>query len=259
MRTVNLAFEEYGCSTNQPLIILHGFFASSRNWRKIATKLANTYHLYIVDLRNHGLSPHNPKMDYPAMSADLAAFMQQHKLQTANIMGHSMGGKVAMWFALNFPEKLKNLIVVDISPVSYQHDFNTIIQALKNLPLKYISNRKQADDFLSLSIPKLSYRQFLLQNLQFINGQFYWRIDLQIFYETADKIVAFPATELIPPYTAKVLFIMGEHSDYLDKATISTIFPSAEITILKDTNHWLHVEKPAEFCAQVDNFLQKND
>ena len=115
MTAIKLAFETYGDSANQPLIILHGFFASSRNWRQIAKKLADYYHIYVLDLRNHGLSPHCPEMDYPVMAGDLTLFMDEQGLQTANVMGHSMGGKVAMWFALKNPQRIQKLIVADIA------------------------------------------------------------------------------------------------------------------------------------------------
>jgi len=257
MSIVKLAFEEYGEASSQPLILLHGFFASSRNWRFIAKKLAEHYHIYVVDMRNHGLSPHVAAMDYPSMADDLKIFMNEHNISTANILGHSMGGKIAMWFALHNPERVQNLIVADISPVSYQHSFDHTIQALIDLPLDQISNRKQADDFLSSAIPELSYRQFLLQNLQLKEGKYSWRINLQVFYQTANNIIAFPETALTFPNNGNVLFIMGGNSTYLNAKAIDDYFPNAEISILEGANHWLHVEKPDAFCTHVINFLNK--
>jgi len=255
MMAVKLAFEEFGDTANKPLIILHGFFASSRNWRQIAKKLAGQCHVYVVDMRNHGLSPHVPEMDYPAMAEDLAVFMDELNLQTADLLGHSMGGKAAMWFALTQPERVDHLIVADISPVSYQHSFDNTINALKQLPLDQISNRKQADDLLSASIAELSYRQFLLQNLQLNDGEYSWRINLDYFYQTADNIIAFPSAEQIEPYKGKVLFIMGGNSTYTDKEAIETSFPTAEISTIKGANHWLHIDKPIEFVNSIINFL----
>jgi len=255
MKEVKLAFEEYGDNANKPLILLHGFFASSRNWRQIAKKLAEHYHVYVLDLRNHGLSSHVEEMDYPLMAEDLRAFMDSQNLQMANILGHSMGGKVAMWFALNFPERVNSLLVADISPVSYQHSFDETINALKQLPLDQIVNRKQADDFLLPSIPELSYRQFLLQNLQLKEGQYSWRIDLDVFYRTADNIIAFPSVEGIKPFKGKTLFIMGGNSTYTDKTSINISFPDAEISTIKDANHWLHIDKPIDFLDEVIKFL----
>ena len=257
MTAIKLAFETYGDSTNPPLIILHGFFASSRNWRQIAKKLADYFHIYVLDLRNHGLSPHCPEMDYPVMAADLSWFMDEQGLQAANVMGHSMGGKVAMWFALNYPQRIQKLIVADISPVSYQHSFDNTIQALKSLPLDKIANRKQADEYLSAYIAELSYRQFLLQNLHLKDGHYCWRVDLDIFQQTADNITAFPSIELISPCVDEVLFIMGGNSTFMNVQAIDSYFPHAEIAILEQANHWLHVDKPEEFCKKVVEFLQK--
>ena len=252
---MKLAFEEFGDCSHQSLIILHGFFASSRNWRQIAKKLSDTCHVYVLDLRNHGLSPHSPEMDYPVMANDLKCFMDEQGLEKASILGHSMGGKVAMWFALTYPERVDQLIVADISPVSYQHSFNDTINALKQLPLKQISNRKQADNLLSEAIPELSYRQFLLQNLQLNDGQYSWRVNLDFFYQAADNIIAFPSLEFTLPYRGRVLFIMGGNSNYTDKAAIEVSFPDAEITTIKDAGHWLHIDRPTEFLNNIVDFL----
>jgi pimeloyl-ACP methyl ester carboxylesterase len=257
MTAIKLAFETFGDRANQPLIVLHGFFASSRNWRQIAKKLADYYHIYVIDLRNHGLSPHSPEMDYPVMAADINLFMDEQELQTASIMGHSMGGKVAMWFALNNPQRIQKLIVADISPVGYQHSFDKTIHALKSLPLDKISNRKQADAYLATDIAELSYRQFLLQNLHLKDGHYCWRVDLDIFMQTADNIIAFPSIELISPFVDEVLFIMGENSTYMNAHAIDAYFPNAEIAVLEGANHWLHVDKPEEFCVTVLEFLKK--
>lgn len=254
---MKLVFEAFGDKQNQPLIILHGFFASSRNWRQMAKKLADNYYVYVLDLRNHGLSPHSPDMDYPIMVDDLTQFMTEQGLQSASILGHSMGGKLAMWFALNHPEKIEHLIVADISPVSYQHNFNHTIGALKQLPLDKIINRKQADEFLADNIKELSYRQFLLQNLQLKEGQYGWRVDLDVFLQTADNIIAFPDLATVKAFSDEALFIMGGNSTYKDEAAIFSAFPKANIVELEGANHWLHVDKPAQFYHCVLAFLDK--
>ncbi len=254
---IKLAFEEYGDKSSEPLLLIHGFFASSRNWRQIAKRLADDFHVYVLDMRNHGLSPHHPEMNYPIMADDLKAFMDQQGLKSANILGHSMGGKVAMWFALNNPERTKNLIVADISPVNYHHSFDHTIQALKDLPLEKVSNRKQADDYLSSQIEEQSYRLFLLQNLQLIDGKYSWRVDLDIFYQTADNIVGFPALGSLKPHEKEVLFIMGGNSHYTNRDAIALYFPKAKISILEGANHWLHVEDPDGFVSNVIEFLKK--
>ena len=255
MKSIKLYFEEYGDKNSEPLIILHGFFASSRNWRQIAKKLAEHCHVFVLDLRNHGSSPHDPEMDYPSMAGDLIAFMDEHGLERASILGHSMGGKVAMWLALTSPERVNKLIIADISPVSYEHSFDHTMQALKDIPLSQISNRKQADEFLSAAIPELSYRMFLLQNLQLIDGKYNWRVDLDIFQKTAHHIIAFPQVTN-SPYLDNALFIMGENPLYTNKEAIYRYFPQAEITVLEGANHWLHVDQPEAFLTNVIRFMQ---
>ncbi|MDD5578923.1 MAG: alpha/beta fold hydrolase [Methylobacter sp.] len=256
MAAVDLAFEEFGSADNLPLIILHGFFASSRNWRSIAEKLSAKFHVYVLDMRNHGESPHNPCMDYPAMAADLLLFLNNHRLNSVSLLGHSMGGKVAMWFALNNPGYVNKLIVVDIAPVNYKHRFDDLIQALKALPLNEISNRKQAEILLASVIPELSYRQFLLQNLILKNGGYCWRIDLDIFQRMAPNIIAFPDTGHLAPFTRKTLFIAGENSNYLKPYNITKLFPTAILSIVASAGHWLHVQQPGVFLALVEKFLQ---
>ena len=255
METVDLAFEELGSPSDAPLIILHGFFASSRNWRQVAEKLAAKFHVYVLDMRNHGASPHHQVMDYPAMSEDLLLFMENRGLTTASLLGHSMGGKVAMWFALNHPDRIDKLIVADIAPVSYTHSFNNLIQALKALPLHEISNRKQAELLLASAIPELGYRQFLLQNLILKDGAYCWRIDLDIFYQMAPNIIAFPGVEQIAPFTGKTLFLAGEDSGYVKADDVSTLFPDATLNIIANAGHWLHVQQPSVFIEQVEQFL----
>ncbi|MDO9104545.1 MAG: alpha/beta fold hydrolase [Methylovulum sp.] len=255
MAVISLAFEDFGDRTLPPLLILHGFFASSRNWRQVAERLADHHHVYVPDLRNHGASPHHPLMDYPAMAADLLLFLDQQDLATASLLGHSMGGKLAMWFALNHPDRINKLIIADIAPVTYQHSFDPLIAALKTLPLTTISNRKQADNHLAAAIPDLSYRQFLLQNLILKNGAYSWRIDLDIFRQTAPNIVAFPDTKHLMPFDKASLFVSGADSSYVNAADLHELFPDATLRSIAEAGHWLHVQQPTAFVAQVENFL----
>ena len=256
MKTVQLAFEEFGNPDNAPLIILHGFFASSRNWRQIAEKLSSRFHVYVPDMRNHGASPHDPSMDYPAMAADLLDFIESRRMSSVNLLGHSMGGKIAMWLALNHPGIINKLIVVDIAPVNYIHSFDRLINALKALPLAEIVNRKQAEMLLSSAIPEAGYRQFLLQNLVLDNGKYHWRVDLDIFFNTSANIAAFPDADHLTPYLKDTLFVAGEQSAYVKQADVCTLFPQATVTAIADAGHWLHVQQPAVFIALVEKFLQ---
>ncbi len=255
MDTVELAFEEFGDPENSPLIILHGFFASARNWRQVAQRLAGRFHVYVPDLRNHGTSPQHRMMDYPAMTADVLQFMDQRDLARVHLLGHSMGGKIAMWFALTAPGRVNKLIVADIAPVRYQHNFDNTILALKALPLTEINNRKEAEALLAKAIPELSYRQFLLQNLILKDSKYCWRVDLDIFHDMAFHIAAFPDADHLAPYTGKSLFIAGGDSDYVKPESIDSLFPTAAICTINDAGHWLHVQQPDIFNTRVENFL----
>lgn len=254
MEAVDMHFEEFGSPDNNPIIILHGFFASSRNWRQVAEKLSAKFHVYVPDMRNHGASLHNPVMDYPVMAADLLRFIESRGLKTASLLGHSMGGKVAMWFALNHPGIVDHLIVADTAPVSYTHSFDNTIEALKALPLVEINNRKQAEELLASAIPELSYRQFLLQNLILRNGGYCWRIDLDIFYQMAPNIIAFPNTGHLAPFKGETLFIAGEDSNYVKPADVGLLFPEAAIITLANAGHWLHIQQPDVFTELVEKF-----
>jgi len=206
-------------------------------------------------MRNHGVSPHHVLMDYPAMSSDLLLFMDVHKFNTVSLLGHSMGGKVAMWFALNYPERLDKLIVVDIAPISYTHCFNNFIQALKELPLDQINNRKEAELWLVEHIPEQSYRQFLLQNLILKGGSYSWRINLDTFYRMAPNIIAFPSVESVAPYAGSALFLGGENSGYIKLEDINVLFPNALFNIIANAGHWLHVQQPIVFIEEVESYL----
>lgn len=257
METVALGYEELGSQNPDPLLILHGFFASSRNWRRIAQQLSSEFHVYALDMRNHGDSPHHVLMDYPAMAADVLRFMDAHALTTAHIMGHSMGGKIAMWLALNHPDRMNKLIVVDIAPKSYTHSFDKTIQALMDLPLEKIHNRKQAETLLAKDIPELDYRQFLLQNLILKAGRYDWRIDLDIFLRMAPNIVAFPEHQQVTPHHGSTLFIAGADSTYLALEDTLQLFPNATFKTIAKTGHWLHAQQPEVFTEVVENFLQR--
>lgn len=254
MESLTLQFEEFGQINKPPLIILHGFFASSRNWRHIAQKLAADFHVYVPDCRNHGASPHHAVMDYAVMAADIVLFIKQRGLNKVNLLGHSMGGKTAMWFALNHADKLDTLIIVDIAPINYAHSFANLLSLLQTLPLDDINNRKQADDYLAPLIPELSYRQFLLQNLIVDAGCYRWRINLAIFQENAANIVAFPNSNALMPYNGKTLFLKGGNSTYI-KENAYVLFPSTSFSVIAQAGHWLHVQQPAIFVQRVTEFL----
>ena len=165
----------------QPLIVLHGLFGSLDNWMTLAKKWSNDFEVYLVDQRNHGQSPHSDQFSYPLMADDLKQLMDQLGLESAILMGHSMGGKTVMEFSMKYPEMVEKLIVVDIAPVSYNVHHYTIIDALKSVPLEDISSRKEAEEFLSRYIKDFGTRQFLLKNLYWqANDKLAWRFNLEV-------------------------------------------------------------------------------
>lgn len=255
MISVELAYEAFGNPNHCPIIILHGFLASSRNWRTIAKRLAENHFVYVLDMRNHGASPHADNMDYPSMAVDVARFMDNKKLEKAHLLGHSMGGKIAMWFALHYPERIEKLMVIDIAPVSYEHSFDPIIYALKQIPLAELNSRKHAESYLEEKIPDIGFRQFLLQNLLLKDGHYYWRINLDIIQKTAHHIVGFPAVN-VKAYPKQVLFVAGGHSKYIQPEMVYQQFPEAVIVEIHETGHWLYVEAPDEFCHVIRQWIQ---
>ncbi|MFO8236323.1 MAG: alpha/beta fold hydrolase [Bacteroidales bacterium] len=257
----------------EPLIILHGLYGSSDNWMNIGQKLADKSTVYLVDQRNHGLSPHSKSHTYEDMSDDLIEFINDHNIKRANIIGHSMGGKTAIFCAVKNPEKISKLIVVDISPARYSPEnsdhfhlemHKNILNALKSLDLKNTKTIKEAESHLAQYIPYKNVRQFLLKNLKRDeNKKFYWILNIDTLYneleKTMDGIQIDESTKPIESIPA--LFIKGEYSEYIgddDKIKIKKLFPKATITTIKNAGHWVHAEKQQEFLSVAKNFLAAN-
>lgn len=241
-----------------PMIVLHGLFGSSDNWLTQAKLLANHYKIYSLDLRNHGQSPHSDEFDYPAMVEDLKEFVDDHGLHNPVVIGHSMGGKAAMNFALAYPDKLSRLIVVDISPKAYNLEHYTIAEGLKAIPVGDISSRNEADEILSQHVPEPDVRQFLLKNLQRKSGGgFTWKINLPVISAKLPNIGL--DLQFQGVFDKPTLFIRGSRSKYVldsDWTRISEVFPQAELESM-DTGHWVQAEKPQEFVDIVVRWLKK--
>jgi len=257
---VSLAYQAYGQNeqNREALIVVHGLFGSGRNWHSLAKQWAEHYQVFSVDLRNHGQSAWADAMDYPAMAADLAAFLQARSLTSAYWLGHSMGGKAVMWLALQQPACVKRLVAVDIAPVNYPHGdgFVSYINAMQQIPVTTYKQRSEADAALAEAVPTLGIRQFLLQNLVAADGGFRWRLNLDALAKHLDTIVDFPATSAT--FDAPALFVGGAQSDYLDPAyhdSVYRLFPQARITLLAQAGHWVNVDAPQALLTQVNDFL----
>ena len=253
---MKLFFRQSG--QGDPLIILHGLFGSSDNWYSLAKIFAEHFTVFQVDQRNHGQSPHSDDFDYRLLTEDLAEFIQAHAIQRPVIMGHSMGGKTAMNFAVRYPQQLSRLIVVDIVPKEYPVHHDAILEGLKAVPLEGIKSRAEADQILSGYVPEFPVRQFLLKNLsRKNNGGFEWKINLSAIDNNIERLGAgmvFPGI-----YEGPALFITGTQSNYFDEGDeegIQSIFPRAEFAVM-DTGHWVQAEKPEEFAQVVLNYLER--
>lgn len=253
---MKLFYRELG--QGQPLVILHGIFGSSDNWLTQARMLSPHYHVFSLDLRNHGQSPHDEGFDYQVMVADLLEFLNEHQLKDPIILGHSMGGKVAMNFALAHPDSLQKLIVVDISPRPYNLEHYVILHGLKAIPIQSISSRNEADAALGSFVPEPDVRQFLLKNLQRKpEGGFSWKINLPVIDKNLSKIGY--DLQFEGRFEKPTLFIRGGKSKYVtdqDMTRIKEIFPDATLATL-DTGHWVQAEKPKEFVEVVMNWLTR--
>lgn len=252
---MQLYYKQLG-ETGIPVIILHGLFGSSDNWQGIAKTLSDQYRVYLIDQRNHGRSPHSSDFTYQAMSSDLLEFIKEHNIVKPVIIGHSMGGKTAMKFAVQYPEMLSKLVVIDISPRFYPVHHSRILEGLAAVNLQKITSRQEADAQLAHYEPHPTVRMFLLKNLyRNENGQFAWRINLPVINDQIENVgEALNEVSIDTP----VLFINGEKSDYIkveDHALIKKIFPKASFSTIPDAGHWVHAEKPEEFVSKIKDFV----
>lgn len=252
---MQLHFKQLG--QGEPLVLLHGLFGQSDNWFGVAPKLAEKFHVLIPDLRNHGHSPHHAEMDYPLMAADVEKFFTAQKIESACVIGHSMGGKVAMQFALDFPARLKKLVVVDMAPRAYKRAHDHIFEALLAVDLNLFQTRAEIEAALEPEIPSLNLRRFLLKNLgRDEQGKFFWKMNLRGVAENYSRL-----GEVLSPqnhFEKPALFICGGKSDYInaaDEVEIKRLFPTAQIQTIATANHWVHADAPEEFVRLVLDFL----
>jgi esterase len=246
-------------ATGAPVVILHGLLGSARNWSTFARQLGATRRLFALDLRNHGASPWADAMTYDQMADDVRAFLARQGLQAAAVIGHSMGGKVAMRLALAHGEQVDRLVVVDIAPVAYRRGFHAYVEAMRTLDLSQISRRSEADALLAEPIDDPRVRGFLLQNLVSGKDGLAWRVPLQALADNMPAIMGFPEPGGIERYDGPTLFVTGGRSDYVrpeHHAEILRLFPNAQIIAIPDAGHWVHAEAPQQFLEVVGAFLE---
>jgi esterase len=264
---MQLQYDHYPVSKNasdgasaEPLLVLHGLFGAALNWRHICQSLSPDREVYALDLRNHGRSPHAASMTFVHMARDVVEFMDERQLPACVIMGHSLGGKVAMQAALERPEQLSRLIVADIAPKRYPPRHDDIFEAVDTINRTVISSRQQADELVKLILPDQATRLFLLTNLRRDeDGKFGWRVNMDAIRGNYE-IISGPPTVMGAHYDKPALFIRGDRSPYIKDADwpeIRRSFPQAELQTIENSGHWVHIEQPEAFLEIVKNFLKK--
>lgn len=257
---MKLFYRHFG--EGQPVIILHGIFGISDNWVTIGRRLAERFEVFILDQRNHGQSPHSTTFNYFALADDLFEFISDHQIVNPIIIGHSMGGKVAMNFALENPHKVEKLIVVDISIRKYpgRQEHLEIIQAMRSIDFDKINSREEVDEIISGCIKSDKIRLFILKNLYRISQNRYaWRLNVDAIYENIENI--FEGVESPYTFEKETLFIKGGNSNYIPDEDVERIkekFPNAQFVTIEGASHWVHAEKPDELCAVLSRFLKKD-
>ncbi|MGQ1785469.1 MULTISPECIES: alpha/beta fold hydrolase [unclassified Saccharicrinis] len=267
---MELFFRELG-QGNTNLVIIHGLYGSSDNWLSIARLLEDKFRIFIIDQRNHGQSPHCDDMSYSLMADDIKRFMQQQKLDKTIIMGHSMGGKTAMAFALQYPDLVEKLVILDIAPKSYgsfsnyakiTNDHRSIVDALLSINPSEYTSRSSIDKALKDKIPNQMVRSFLLKNIgRDPNKQLKWKLNIQAIsnnlVKIMDGVAEFEAAKAFPEEKAVVL-IRGANSTYVldeDMQQVRKYFPSAQLADIPNAGHWLHAEQTELFIKTVRYFL----
>jgi pimeloyl-ACP methyl ester carboxylesterase len=242
----------------RPLLIIHGFLGMSDNWKTLGAQFAQLgFQVHMVDMRNHGRSPHADDFSYEIMVQDVFDYCEQHQLTDISLLGHSMGGKIAMLFATTYPEKVDKLIVADIGPKFYPQHHQTILDALNAVDFSVLTSRSEAEQIMAHYIKDSGTRQFLLKSLYWVEpNRLGFRFNLDVFNRKIENI-----GEALPfdcHFDKATLFLRGERSDYVLDADFETIlhhFPMAQVITVKNSGHWLHAENPKDFFEEVAVFL----
>ena len=244
--------------TGTPFLILHGFLGMSDNWKSLGKRFAaQGYQMHLIDQRNHGRSFHDPVFSYQAMAADLLLYCEHHNLDQVVLLGHSMGGKTAMEFAVTNPERVTKLIIADIAPRHYDEHHQDVLKGLGLLDLSIINSRAKADQVLANYIKEPGLRLFLLKNLYWIEKkQLALRVNLPVVTKEISQVGK--ALAITAVFDKETLFVRGDNSSYitsLDETSIQKQFPKSQIKTVSNAGHWLHAENPEQFHQIVVDFL----
>ncbi|WP_338759777.1 alpha/beta fold hydrolase [Bernardetia sp. ABR2-2B] len=262
---MKLNYKELGDIDAPPLLILHGVFGSLDNWLTLGRQFSEKYRVFLIDQRNHGRSPHDEAMNYNILADDLYNFIEEHQLKKPLLIGHSMGGKVVMQYALNYPTTFEKMVVVDIAPRKYNVSHHeAILKGLKAIDVENLESRGSADKKLGQYIDEEGVRLFLLKNLARKKEGYEWKMNLSVLEKSILKIggavIKNKNIASSVDYNEKpVLFINGGQSRYIQEKDIPTIikyFPNAHIHTIEEAGHWVHAQSPKEFFEVVTNFLE---
>ena len=241
-----------------PLLIVHGYFGMGDNWKSLGLKFSEHYEVHLIDQRNHGRSFHSDDFDYELMVLDLYNYIQHYQLGTVFLIGHSMGGKTAMFFAVEYPELVKKLVIVDISPKAYEPHHEQILEGLNAIDFSIQNTRKLVDEKLNAFIPENGVRQFLLKNVYWKEkGQLDFRFNLQSLTVHNDEVGE--GLHSFTTFEGETLFLKGENSGYIPAdgdPLIDAHFPNSELTVIANSGHWLHAENPVDFYNEVSRFIK---
>ncbi|MFK8055126.1 MAG: alpha/beta fold hydrolase [Saprospiraceae bacterium] len=248
--------------SGDPLVILHGLFGMLDNWQTLGKRFGESRMSVLVDQRNHGKSPHADEVDYTSLAEDLEEFLEDNWMHEADILGHSMGGKVAMQYALSFPDRVRKLVVVDMGVKQFPRGHDEIFAAMRSIPLEVIAGEKpltrtQIDEILAERIDEPGIRMFLMKNLRRNKQQGYeWKMNLDALDAGYDSILEAVTGE---PWPGDALFIRGGKSGYIkdeDWAGIQALFPNARLETIEGAGHWVHAEAPDEVYRITEDFLK---
>ncbi|MRI31919.1 alpha/beta hydrolase [Endozoicomonas sp. OPT23] len=240
------------------LISVHGLFGSQENLGAINRQLAEEFTVHGIDVRNHGRSPHSDEMNYALMAGDIIEYMNAQGIEKAHLLGHSMGGKIVMKVALDYPDRIEKLAVMDIAPVKYKvrrHD--DVFAGLHAVKLDQLEKRVDADKAISQYVEELAIRSFLLKNLyRNDQGGYSWRMNLQAIHEHYLEILDGQSAD--GAFAGHTLFLKGGNSDYIlpeHREEVLRHFPKASLREIADTGHWLHAEKPDLIARTLKRFF----
>lgn len=258
-KVVSITLSHNVIGEGQTIVILHGLFGSKRNWSSIAKQLSDTYRVLTVDLRNHGESPWSDVHDYSSMAEDVATLIENECSKPPIVLGHSMGGKVAMYLSIMRPQLVAQLIVVDIPPARSTGTPIDYVRAMQAIPLTTLAHRRDVGELLRETIPDERVRGFLVTNIITRPEGLAWAVNLDVIEKNFETILDWPDLLTTQHFSQQTLFLVGENSTFVGpehETVIQQFFPASSRQVIKNAGHWVHVENTSAFLKAVRVFLE---